>query len=260
MEFTGKVVLITGAGSGIGKATALLFAGQGAKIIALSRTLEQVEETAREVESLGGEALPLAADISVREDLQRTMRTIEDRWGRLDVVFAHAGINGVLAPLDEISPDEWEHTIRINLTGTFLTLHYAIPLLKRVKGNVIITSSINGNRKFTSWGSGAYSSSKAAQIALMKIAALELAPFGVRVNAVCPGAIDTEIEDNTRRRKTDDAARAVEFPNGIVPLTNGHPGTPEQVARVVLFLASPRADHVTGTEIYVDGAQSLLQG
>ncbi|CAA9551035.1 MAG: 3-oxoacyl-[acyl-carrier protein] reductase, partial [uncultured Thermomicrobiales bacterium] len=126
-------------------------------------------------------------------------------------------------------------------------------------GVVVITSSVNGTRIFSNTGATAYSCSKAAQVAFTKMVALELAPHKVRVNVICPGAIETEISENTEQRNTDRVKIPVEFPKGAHPL-RGEPGTAEQVARLVLFLASDAADHITGTEMWIDGAESLLRG
>ncbi|MBD3562025.1 SDR family oxidoreductase, partial [Planktothrix sp. FACHB-1355] len=126
--------------------------------------------------------------------------------------------------------------------------------------SVIITSSVNGTRMFSNTGATAYSCSKAAQVAFTKMVALELAEHGVRVNVICPGAIETNIDENTQRRNLDKVKEPVEFPEGEIPLTDGDPGTSEQVAQLVLFLASDASSHISGTEIWIDGAQSLLQG
>lgn len=260
MELDGKVALVTGGGSGIGAATCKLFGREGARVATISRTLSEVEETAEAVREAGGEALALEGDVSNPEDVERAVQRVEDEWGRLDVVFAHAGVNGVWAPVEELPPDEWRKTVDINLNGTFYTVHYAVPLLKRQGGAVVITASINGTRKFTSWGASAYASTKAAQVAFMKMTALELAKHKVRVNAVCPGAIDTQIDENTDKRDVEAAAEPVELPEGNVPLTDGAPGSSDQVAELVLFLASDRASHITGTEVFIDGGESLLEG
>jgi len=204
--------------------------------------------------------MPVVADISRPDQMEHAVGRVVGRWGRLDVVFANAGVNGVWAPIEELAPEEWRRTLDINLTGTFLTVKYAVPHLKRRGGSVIITSSVNETRTFSNTGATAYSCSKAAQVAFAKMVALELAPHRVRVNVICPGAIATNIDQNTERRDLEEVQVPVEFPEGKVPLTAGRPGAAEQVARLVLFLASDAADHITGTEVWIDGAESLLKG
>ncbi|GKS13032.1 3-ketoacyl-ACP reductase [Paenibacillus chitinolyticus] len=256
----GKVAVVSGGGSGIGKASAIRLAQQGAKVVMLDRTPENAEKTKKDIESAGGEALVIECDISKPEMIKQGLGQAVARFGGIDIVFANAGINGTKAPIETLEIDEWEQTININLRGTFATVKYAIPHLKEKGGSVIITSSINGNRVFSNIGFSTYATTKAGQVAFMKMAALELARYKIRVNAICPGAIDTNIDDNTY--PTDDLKEVqipVEFPEGDHPL-KGAPGKPEQVADLVLFLASDESSHVTGTEIYVDGAESLLRG
>lgn len=259
-ELAGKVALVTGAGSGIGKAAALRMARAGAVIGALSRSEDEVEATVREIRDLGGTAYGLAADIADPALLAPATLHLAEQAGRIDIVFANAGVNGVWAPIDTLQPEEWNRTIAVNLTGTFLTLHYAVPHLKGAGGgSIIITASINGTRTFTTAGATAYSCSKAGQVAMAQMAALELARHGIRVNVICPGRIDTEIEDNTETRDTEAARGPAIYPEGKIPLGQ-RAGTAEEVADLVLFLASDRSRHITGTPIWIDGAQSLLVG
>lgn len=258
MELKDKVALVTGAGSGIGQASALRMAKAGAKIAALGRTADALQETIDRIKADGGEAIAAAADISVPEEIQAAIAQIDKEWGRLDVVLANAGINGVWAPINDLTPEEWTETLTINLTGTFLTVKYALPLLMRQGGSVIITSSINGTRVFANAGASAYSTSKAGQVAFAKMAALELAKHHIRVNVICPGWIKTEIEDSTEKRNVAEAEEPREFPEGSVPLTDGAPGRAKQVAELVLFLASDAASHISGTEVWIDGASSLM--
>jgi NAD(P)-dependent dehydrogenase (short-subunit alcohol dehydrogenase family) len=261
MDLQGKVALVTGAGSGIGRAAALLLARQGARVACLSRTPDEIEAVAAEIErEAQGHGLAVTADISDEAEMTKAVKQIVDRWGRLDIVLANAGVNGVWAPIDELKPEEWEQTIGINLTGTFLTLRTAAPHLKRRGGSVIITSSVNGTRMFSNIGASAYATSKAGQVAFAKMMALELAKHRVRVNVICPGAIETSIDENTKKRNLEQAREPVEFPEGEIPLTDGRPGSAEQVAQLVLFLASDASSHISGAEIFIDGAQSLLQG
>lgn len=255
----GRKLLVTGAGSGIGKAAAVLLAKCGAQVALLGRTREELTET---FDDIGGEAkhLILTADVSNENDMERAASILREQWGALDGVVANAGINGVWAPLDEIAVAEWNQTLSVNLGGTFLTLRNTIDLLKRQGGSVVIIASINGTRIFSNSGAAAYASSKAGQLALTKMSALELAKDRIRVNVICPGAIETNIESSTRKRNTEGLHLPVEFPDGDVPLTGGRPGSAEDVAMLIWFLISEASSHISGTEIYIDGAQSLLQG
>lgn len=256
----GRVALVTGAGSGIGRAAALLLAQQGAKVGALEREAEETQAVVDEIRQAGGEALPLVADVSDPEAVRRAIDELAEKYRRLDIVFANAGINGVWAPLEDLTPDEWDKTLAVNLKGTFLTVKYAAPYLKKKGGSVVITSSVNGTRIFSNTGATAYSCSKAGQAAFAKMVALELAKHRVRVNVLCPGAIETNIGQNTEQRNLDSVKEPVEFPEGKIPLTDGKPGSAEQVAQLVLFLASDASSHISGTEIWIDGAESLLMG
>ncbi|WP_201861792.1 SDR family oxidoreductase [Microvirga soli] len=258
MELQGKVALVTGAGSGIGKAAALRLAREGAMVGVLSHTDDEIREVAQEIEQAGGKAIPLVADVASEGQMKKAVADLVQAYGRLDIVFANAGINGVWAPIDELQPEEWDRTINTNLRGTYLTIYYAVPHLKKAGGSIVITASINGTRTFTSAGATAYSATKAAQVAMTQMLAVELAKHKIRVNAVCPGKIDTEIAENTDKRNTEKAEVPAEFPAGRIPLTGNEPGTSDEVAELVLFLASDRARHITGTPVWIDGAQSLL--
>jgi NAD(P)-dependent dehydrogenase (short-subunit alcohol dehydrogenase family) len=244
----------------MGKAASRLLARQGASIGALGRNETKVSATVKEIEAGGGHAIALVADIGDPTEMELAVTMLVGKYGRLDIVFANAGINGVWAPIEEIAPEEWDETIRTNLTGTFLTMRYAVPHLKKQGGSAIITSSVNGTRMFSNTGSTAYSTTKAGQVAFTQMLALELAPHKVRVNVICPGAIETDINETTEKRDLDSIQEPVVFPRGHIPLSDGKPGKAEQVAELVLFLASDRSSHITGTPIWIDGAESLLKG
>jgi len=253
-----RVALITGGSSGIGLAAARLFVEHGARVGVLGRTEDEVRRAAEELGE--GKAIPLVANVADGDQVRRAVETLVDRWDRLDVVFANAGVNGVWAPIDELKPEEWEQTLRVNLTGTFFTIKYAVPYLKRRGGSIIVTSSVNGTRMFSNSGASAYATSKAGQVALTKMLALELAEYGIRANVICPGAIETEIDENTQKRDLEHTGWAADYPEGRVPLTGGGPGKAEDVARLALFLASDASSLISGTEIWIDGTESLLQG
>ncbi|MET0439083.1 MAG: SDR family NAD(P)-dependent oxidoreductase [Devosia sp.] len=257
---SGKTALVTGAGSGIGKAAALLLGREGANVAVLSRTKKEVDAVAAEIEGQGGKAISITADISDDGDMARAVALVVERFGKLDIVVANAGINGVWAPIEEITPEEWDKTITVNLRGTYLTLHHAVPRLEAAGGGaIVIVSSINGTRTFTTPGASAYSATKAAQVAMAQQLALELGPRGIRVNAVCPGSIESEIGENTEKRGMEKTEIPVHFPKGDIPITGGKPGKAEDVAEAVLFLVSDASRHITGTPVWIDGGQGLLR-
>jgi NAD(P)-dependent dehydrogenase (short-subunit alcohol dehydrogenase family) len=256
-SLSGKTALITGAGSGIGRATVIKMAEAGANIILLDRSREDSDELVSEI----GEdrAFHVTADVSKADQMEKAIREGAERFGGIDIVFANAGQNGTFTPLEHLEPDDWNSVMMTNLTGTFLTLKYTIPYLKKQGGSIIITSSINGTRTFKNFGFSAYATTKAGQVGLGKMAAVELAQFKIRVNIVCPGAIDTNIDASTNKEeeKLKEITIPIEYPKGNQPLAGGS-GQPEQVADLVHYLASDAASHVTGSVVYVDGVESLL--
>ena len=255
----GKVAFITGAASGIGEGTARRFAQEGAKVALADVMAEQGEHVRSELEKAGYQAIYVECDVSNPESVQHAINTTVEQFGKLDIVFANAGINGVWTPIDELQPDEWDRTLNINLKGTYLTVHFAVPHLKRAGGgSIIITSSVNGTRTFSNPGASAYSTSKAGQIAFMKMIALELGRDNIRCNAVCPGAIETNISQRTQQRDVEKIGIEVELPKGSPAIDQGQ-GDPFEVADTCLFLASDMGRHVSGVEIFVDGGASLLR-
>ena len=197
----------------------------------------------------GGTAITVTCDVSDEDSVGSAIATTVETWGRLDVVVANAGVNGTWAGIEELAVEEFRSTLDINLVGTFTTIKYAVPHLRRRGGSVIVTSSVNGTRIFSNSGASAYSSSKAGQVALAKMLAVELGPDKIRVNVICPGAISTEIGDNTNV-ENDDVKIPVEYPEGNIPLTGGKSGSAEQVGELIAFLASDEASHISGTEIW----------
>jgi NAD(P)-dependent dehydrogenase (short-subunit alcohol dehydrogenase family) len=255
----GKVAFITGGASGIGKGTALRFAQEGAQVCLADMLGAEGEKAREEIERAGGQALFVECDVSDPEAVRQAIDRTVAQYGKLNIVFANAGINGVWTPIEELRPEDWDKTLDTNLKGTYLTVHFAIPYLKKAGGgSIMITSSINGTRTFSAMGASAYSTSKAGQVAFMKMAALELARYNIRVNAVCPGAIRTNIADRTDIRHTEEIAIRIEMPGDSPFLQHGQ-GEPSDIADTCLYLASDQSRFVTGVEIYVDGGASLLR-
>lgn len=259
-RYAGKIAIVTGAGSGIGRAAAIQLAREGAYVGLFDLVNERTSVLERQLNRMReGCALAIDVDTSDPERMEEAVRRTVEQFGGLDMVFANAGINGVVGPIEDLSLADWEQTLRVNLTGTFLTLKYTIPHLKaRGKGSIVITSSINGNTRFTSFGWSPYSTTKAGQVAFAKMAALELAKFKIRVNVICPGAISTNIDETTEMsEEIEQIVIPIEFPEGAQPLADG-PGKPEHVADLVAFLGSDESVHITGAQIVIDGAESLL--
>ncbi|WP_044478467.1 SDR family oxidoreductase [Paenibacillus antibioticophila] len=259
-RFQGKTAIVTGAGSGIGKAAAIKLASEGAKVALFDLLNDRTHTTEHQINQIyRGVSRAFDVDISDPQRVEKAVNEAVEAFGGIDIVFANAGINGTLAPVEEMSFEDWERTMRINLNGTFLTVKYTVPHLKRQGGgSIIITSSINGNDRFSGFGMTAYSTTKAGQVAFSKMAALELAKFKIRVNSICPGAIATNIDSSTEvSDELDGIVIPVEYPEGSQPLADG-PGQPENVADLVAFLASDESKHITGARIVIDGAESLL--
>ncbi|MCA9133047.1 MAG: SDR family oxidoreductase [Planctomycetales bacterium] len=256
-----KVMWITGGSEGIGRGIALLAAQCGAKVAVTGRDREPLQQVVDEIEQQGGQAMAAPADVSSPAEVEQAVQTVIGRWQRLDCVCANAGTNGTWAPIDELSPEEWSTTLAVNLTGTYLTIHHAVPHLRAAGGgSIVIMSSVNGTRMFSNSGASAYAASKAGQLALGQMLALELAPAKIRVNVICPGAIESNIHEKTEREHLEQIQTPVNFPEGKIPLTAGKMGTPLQVAQLAVFLVSDAANHITGTPVWIDGGQSLLQG
>ncbi|HEY1146501.1 MAG TPA: SDR family oxidoreductase [Allosphingosinicella sp.] len=242
-----KVAIITGAGSGIGRATAELFAKEGAFLI-VSDINETVEETAG---IIGPAAVAIRADAGKDEDVAHLVRSAAARFGGLDIVFANAGISGGLASLFEQSEADWAEILRVNLIGPALAIRHAAPLIKeRGGGSIICTASVAGLRSGA--GSPAYSASKAGVISLVKTAAQQLSGSNVRVNAICPGLIETGMTEMIYERAR--AKGQADKLGHLNPLKRG--GEPIEIARAALFLASEEASYVNGHALVVDGGLS----
>ncbi|WP_055108357.1 SDR family oxidoreductase [Paenibacillus ihumii] len=260
LRFQGKTAIVSGAGSGIGKAAAIKLAREGAKVALFDLIDDRTRSTEHQINHIyRGVSRSFDVDVSDPVRMEQAIREAAEYFGRIDIVFANAGINGTLAPVEEMSFEDWQRTLSINLNGTFLTVKHTVPYLKsQGGGSIIITSSINGNDRFSGFGMSAYSTTKAGQVAFAKMLALELAKFKIRVNVICPGAIATNIDSTSEvSEELEEIIIPVEYPEGAQPLADG-PGQPENVADLVAFLASDESVHITGARIVIDGAESLL--
>jgi NAD(P)-dependent dehydrogenase (short-subunit alcohol dehydrogenase family) len=243
----GKSVIITGAGSGIGRAAALLFTREGAKLIAVDRT-EAVKETVDEVKKAGGVAEAMIADAGSEQDVIAVIDKAVKTHGRLDVIWANAGVSGGLVPLGEQTVEQWQEVLRINLIGPFLAIKHAMPhMVKQQSGAIVLTASVAGLKAGAS--GHPYAASKAGVISLVQTTAYSLTGTGVRINAVCPGLIETgmtkPIFDRAKERGTQDKI------GQLNPLKR--PGQPHELAAMGLFLASDEASYVNGQAFPVDG-------
>jgi NAD(P)-dependent dehydrogenase (short-subunit alcohol dehydrogenase family) len=247
----GKRTIVTGAGSGIGRASAKLFAAEGAAVMVVDKTPPAVEETAAEIKAAGGKAVAVAADAGAEADVQGFLQKAAKEFGGIDVIFANAGISGGLVPLFEQTVELWREILRVNLIGPYLAIRHGGPIMvKQGKGSIICTASVAGLR--ANAGGHPYSASKAGVISLVQTAANSLSGTGVRVNAICPGLIETGM---TRPLFERARAHGTEAKIGqLNPLQRA--GEPREIAAMALFLASDEASYVNGQALAVDGGLS----
>lgn len=258
MDFTNKVALITGAANGIGRAAALAFASRGAKVVAVDRDADGVNATARIIEQQGGESTALVADVTRSADVQGYVKAAVDAYGTIDCFFNNAGIEGQVAPTAEYDEDVFDAVMAVNVKGVFLGMRHVLPvMLKNGSGAVVNTASIAG--MLGSPGMPAYVASKHAVIGLTKCAAGETAGQGVRVNAVCPGPIETRmIKDLAEQLNPEAPDKMRASYASAIPI--GRFGTAEEVANIVIFLCSDMASNVTGAQYTVDGGRTATPG
>jgi len=239
-----KVALITGASSGIGQATALIFAKEGAKVVVVD--IKEADHTMNMIKSVGAEAIFIKCNVSKGEEVKNMIEKIISTYGKLDIAFNNAGIEGITTTIQECTEENWDNTIAVNLKSIFLCMKYEISeMMKQGKGAIVNCASIAGLVGFQ--GAGAYTASKHGIIGLTKTAALECAHHNIRINAVCPGIIKTPmIERATQHNKEAEERYAQAEPIGRL-------GTAQEVANAVIWLCSEESSFVTGHPMVIDG-------
>ena len=253
MRLANKVAVITGGGSGLGQASAYLFAREGAKVVVAQRTVSTGEETADTIKSGGGEAIYVRTDVTIASDVEHLIRVTVDTFGKIDILFNNAGMGQDHIEVDALSEELWDYLYAVNVKGTFLPTKYAVPEMKKTAGGSIINTASMSAIRPRMWLS-AYSSSKGAVIVLTKALALELARYNIRVNAINPVTTETPLV----RREADKTGGWEKFKEeraATIPL--GRLGKPEDTAYAALYLASDESSMLTGTCIDVDGGRGI---
>lgn len=249
-EFAGKVAFVTGAGSGIGRATALAFAARGAAVAVVDVSAAAGRDVADEIARAGGQAIGLTCDVTVSSDVQTALRQTTDAFGRLDFAFNNAGIEQPPTPFADISEEQWERVLDVDLRGIFLCMKYEIPLIQAAGGGAIVnTSSGAGVKGFA--GGGAYGAAKHGVIGLTRCAALDYAAAGIRINAICPGIIETPMMDRFSGGTPEGRERVIDQE----PV--GRMGRPDEIASAVMWLCSDGAAFTVGHALVVDGGQTV---
>jgi meso-butanediol dehydrogenase/(S,S)-butanediol dehydrogenase/diacetyl reductase len=252
-RFNNEVAIVTAGGSGIGAAAARGFAREGAAVIVADLSGTRAEKVGSEINAGGGRAEWIKMDASDPEGLQAAIKRALDRFGRLDVMFNNAGMAEV-APLDEITLESWNRVLAVTLTSTFLGMKYCLPIMRRQGGGAIVnTASISGTRG--DYGMASYNAAKAGVINLTRSAALENARFKIRVNCVCPGAINTRAPELLGKDRADEFRRIQGAAHPI-----GRMGEADEIASAVLFLASDDASFITGEAVVADGGLTAYTG
>ncbi len=258
MEFAGKIALITGGGGGIGRAAAIGFAGRGAKVVVVDLNVGDGEASAELVRQRGGEARFVRADVTKFADVEAYVKATLDAYGAIDCFFNNAGIEGRAAPMQDYDEAMFDQVIAVNLKGVFLGMRHVIPvMLKQGRGAIVNTASTAA--LFGGPGMAPYVASKHAVLGLTKVASAEVAHSGIRVNAVCPGPVETRMMRSLEAQRNPDNPQSVHDRNAEATPT-GRYAKPEEVANVVMYLCSDLSTDITGTHIVIDGGRSGTGG
>ncbi len=253
MSMNEKVALITGASSGIGRATAAAFAARGANVVLAARRQDELDSLVAEIEAAGGKATAIKTDVSNAKDVEQMVAHALAKFGRLDYAVNNAGIEGRIANIVDLPEDDWDKVLDINLKGNYLCLKYeARAMIDGGRGGAIV--NVGSVNSFLGFGSGAaYVASKHGQVGLTTSASAELAPQGIRVNIVCPGFVDTPMHHRIRGVVGDEI-----FDDGMVPQVHvRRVGKPEEIASSILYLCSDEASYITGTTLTPDGGFTM---
>jgi NAD(P)-dependent dehydrogenase (short-subunit alcohol dehydrogenase family) len=259
MQLKGKVAIVTGGGRGIGRAIAQRFTAEGAAVLLAARTAAQLEQTVKEIGSAGGRAASVTADVTLEEDAARIVHAEREQFGRVDILVNNAGIYGPVAPIEDITPAEWDSVLAVHLRGAFLMTRLALPEMYAREGGAILNISSVAARAAYPWGA-AYATAKAGLLGLTRTTAAEGARRGVRANAILPGPVpETEMSQElgrglAARTGRDSGEMFKEFLNGIL---QGRPQTTAEIAAAALFLVSDQASAITGQALSVDGGMSF---
>ena len=246
MKLAGKVAIVTGATQGIGRAGALRFAKEGAKVVCAGRNTTKGEAVVEEIKAMGGEAIFVQTDIKSEADMDKLLKATIDAYGKLDILYNNAGI-AYSEDLFQYDQVKWDELIEVNLRAPYLLCKKALPLLLETKGNILNTSSISGLK--AQHRGYAYNASKTALIRITEIMALEFAPQGVRVNAICPGVTKTDILSTVAPEQLEQLAMAIPM---------GRLGEPEEIAAAAVFMVSDDASYMTGQALAIDGGYTTM--
>ncbi len=247
-DLTGKVALVTGASSGIGRASAIALANQGAKVAVAARRMDKLQAVAAEIKSRGREAIPLQMDVTKKSDIENAIVQTVKAFGRLDILLNNAGVVGGAPSIDKLTSEQWDRTLDTNLKGYFLSIQAAVPQMQKNSwGRIVNIASIaSGGVGVGFLGIPDYCASKGGIIGLTEALAIELAPMGILVNAIGPGVIETEMTEGMLKDPKQAEALVAR-----APLKRA--GKAEEIAAAVVYLASDEASYTTGATLYVDG-------